>query len=196
MFYLTVILSTLVVVGICHAPWGDGFSAWGLASSLLDAALGVISVIAIDGIVAWIVRRMPERWFAPEGRLYAVSKRERTLLHALGIDFWKRFVPELGCFTGFHKDRVAEPGSVKYLERFLLESNYGAVGHIWGALLGFLILLLPFCQPFSRGLPIAIVNFVLSMLPTCILRYNTPSLRRLLKRARREEERKNNKTDG
>jgi len=195
-FYLIVILSTLVAVGICHAPLGEGFSTLGLLSSLLDAALGVISVIAIDGIVAWIVRRMPERWFSPEGRLYAVSKRERTLLRALGIDYWKRFVPELGCFTGFHKDRVAEPGSVTYLERFLLESNYGAVGHILGAILGFLILLLPFCQPLSKGIPIAIVNFVLSMLPTCILRYNTPSLRRLLKRARREEERKHNKTDG
>ncbi|MBQ7365515.1 MAG: hypothetical protein IJW46_07950, partial [Clostridia bacterium] len=66
--------------------------------------------------------------------------------------------------------------------------NYGAVGHILGAFLGFLILLLPFCQPISVGLPIAIVNFILSMLPTCILRYNTPSLQRLWQRAKREAE--------
>ena len=189
MFYLTVIMSTLVAVGVAHTPFGDAFSLLLLLQSLFDAALGVTAVIAIDGVAAFIVRRLPAKWFAPEGKLYAVSKAERKLLHASGIQIWKRFVPELGCFTGFHKDKIADPTSVSYLERFLLESNYGAVGHIVGAALGFLILLLPCCQPLSRGLPIALVNFVLSMLPTCILRYNTPSLRRLLKRARREEAR-------
>lgn len=189
MFYLTVILSTLVAVGVFHTPLGEGFSLALLSRSLLDAALGVAAVIAIDGIVAFIVRRLPAKWFAPEGRLYAVSRRERAILHALGIDAWKRFVPELGCFTGFHKDKIADPTSVDYLERFLLESNYGSVGHIFGAFCGFFILLLPCCQPLSRGLPIALVNFILSMLPTAILRYNTPSLRRLLKRARRESSR-------
>ena len=189
MLYLILILSTLVAVGVFHTPLGDGFAFDLLARSLFDATLGVAAVIAIDGIVAFAVRRMPAQWFSPEGKLYAVSKRERAFLRATGIDVWKRFVPELGCFTGFHKDKVADPTSAAYLKRFLLESNYGAVGHIAGALLGFLILLLPFCQPLSRGLPIALVNFFLSMLPVGILRYNTPSLRRLLKRARREEER-------
>ncbi len=189
MFYLIVILSTLVAVGVFHAPLGNEFSLTGLALALGNASLGVISVIAIDGVAAFIVRRLPEKWFAPEGRLYTVSKRERDFLHAVGIDVWKRFVPELGCFTGFHKDKIADPTSVAYLERFLLESNYGAVGHILGAISGFFILFLPCCQPLSAGLPIAIVNFILSMLPTYILRYNTPSLRRLLKRARREESR-------
>lgn len=189
MFYVSVILATLVAVGVCHVPFGEGFEVLILLNSLGNAALGVIAVITIDGIAAFIVRRLPARWFAPEARLYAVSQFEKRLLYKTGIDFWKRFVPELGCFTGFHKDRLEEPGSVSYLERFLLESNYGAVGHIAGALLGFGILLLPCCQPLSFGLPIAIVNFILSMLPTMILRYNTPSLRRLLKRARREAER-------
>lgn len=188
MFYITVILSTLVAVGLCHAPWGDAFSVNALLVSLGNSALGVVSVIAIDGIVAFIVRRMPAAWFSPEKRMYAVSKREREWLRRSGIGWWKRFVPELGCFTGFHKNRVQNPSDPAYLERFLLESNYGAVGHIAGALLGFLILLLPYCRPLSVGLPIAIVNFVLSMLPTCILRYNTPSLLRLWQRAKRETE--------
>ncbi|MBR2986839.1 MAG: hypothetical protein IKC63_02345 [Clostridia bacterium] len=190
MFYLTVILSTLVAVGLLHAPFGDAFSVGALLTSLGNSALGVISVIAIDGIVAFIVRRMPEAWFSHEKKLYAVPKREREFLRKTKIGVWKRFVPELGCFTGFHKSHVADPKDPAYIERFLLESNYGAVGHVLGAFLGFLILLLPFCKPLSVGLPIAIVNFVLSMLPTCILRYNTPSLLRLLARAKREAEKK------
>lgn len=192
MLYVIIILSTLIAVGLTHAPWGDAFSWLLLAKSMGNAALGVVSVIAIDGVVAFIVRRLPEKWFSPEGKLYFVSKGEREFLRRTKIGVWKRFVPELGCFTGFHKDRIADPASSAYIERFLLESNYGAVGHVLGAVLGFLILLLPFCRPLSVGLPIAIVNFILSMLPTCILRYNTPSLRRLLARARREEEHKKN----
>lgn len=192
MLYVIIILSTLVAVGLGNTAWGDAFSWSSLGISMGNAALGVVSVIAVDGIVAFIVRRLPEKWFSPEGKLYAVSKREREFLRKMKIGVWKCFVPELGCFTGFHKDRIADPASPAYIERFLLESNYGAVGHVLGALLGFLILLLPYCQPISVGLPIAIVNFVLSMLPTCILRYNTPSLRRLLARARREEEREKN----
>ena len=187
MLYVIVILSTLVAVGLCHAPWGEAFSWLLLGKSMGNAALGVVSVIAIDGIVAFVVRRLPETWFSPEGKLYSVSKREREFLRRTKIGVWKRFVPELGCFTGFHKDKVADPKDPAYIERFLLESNYGAVGHVLGAVLGFLILFLPYCRPLSVGLPIAIVNFVLSMLPTCILRYNTPSLRRLLQRARREK---------
>ena len=192
MLYVIIILSTLVAVGLGHTAWSDAFSWSSLGISMGNAALGVVSVIAVDGIVAFIVRRLPEKWFSPEGKLYTVSKREREFLRKTKIGVWKRFVPELGCFTGFHKDRIADPASPAYIERFLLESNYGAVGHVFGALLGFLILLLPYCQPISVGLPIAIVNFVLSMLPTCILRYNTPSLRRLLARARREEKREKN----
>ena len=190
MLYITVILSTLVAVGLCHAPFGDAFSVNALLVSLGHSALGVVSVIAIDGIVAFIVRRMPAAWFSPEKKLYAVPKREREFLRKTKIGVWKRFVPELGCFTGFHKSHVEDPRDPAYIERFLLESNYGAVGHVLGALLGFLILFLPFCKPLSVGLPIAIVNFVLSMLPTCILRYNTPSLLRLWQRAKREAEKK------
>ena len=43
-------------------------------------------------------------------------------------------------------------------------------------------MLLPFLRPLAIALPIAIVNFVLSMLPTLILRYNTPALRKIYRR--------------
>ncbi len=192
MFYITVILATLVITGLCHVPFGDAFSWTLLGKALGNAALGVIAVIAIDGVVAFVIRRLPERWFSPENKIFRVSKREREILRKTKIGKWKRVVPELGCFTGFHKDHVADPSSVCYLGRFLMESNYGVLGHVLGALLGFLILLLPCCQPLSAGLPIAIVNFILSMLPTLILRYNTPSLLRLYERAKRNEEGKMN----
>ncbi|MBQ7365236.1 MAG: hypothetical protein IJW46_06530, partial [Clostridia bacterium] len=125
MFYITVILLTLLAVGFCHAPYGEAFSWLLLGKSLGNSALGVVAVIAIDGIVAFIVRRMPQKWFSPERKLYTVPKREREFLRKTKIGVWKRFVPELGCFTGFHKDKVADPKDPAYVERFLVESNYG-----------------------------------------------------------------------
>ena len=66
------------------------------------------------------------------------------------------------------------------MERFILESNYGAIIHIANAIFGFLVI---FCFPlkliFCFGLPISIVNGILSLLPYMILRYNIPRLHRM-----------------
>jgi glycosyl-4,4'-diaponeurosporenoate acyltransferase len=165
---------------------------------LLSVVLGVVAVIAVDGLLAFVARRLPDRYFAPEAKLFSVGDREKKLYKKLKIESWKRYVPELGCFTGFHKDKMRDPRTSEYVGRFLLESNYGVLGHVLGATLGFLIMLLPFLRPLAVALPIAIVNFVLSTLPTMILRYNTPALRRLYRRnlAKEEKEKNTQRTDG
>lgn len=56
---------------------------------------------------------------------------------------------------------------------------YGVVIHICNAALGFLILLLPWCSAPAIGMPIALVNLILSLLPVAILRFNTAPLRNL-----------------
>jgi hypothetical protein len=57
-----------------------------------------------------------------------------------------------------------------------------------------LIMLLPFMDPISVALPIAAVNFVLSILPTMILRFNTPALRRIYRRNLEREKLTNDKS--
>jgi hypothetical protein len=151
----------------------------------LSTLLGTISVIAWDGIVALLIRRLPlpMRWFAPASRLFAVGKRERSFYRSIGINIWKDHVPELGCFTGFHKSEFTSPNDPAYLARFLLESNYGVIIHLANAVLGYLILLLPWCSEISVGLPIALVNTILSLFPVAILRFNTAPLYSLYQRA-------------
>ncbi len=182
MFYIiTISTATLIIVlanFLCDGVYS--FAAFGLL--LLATVAGVAAVIAVDGLFAFVIRRLPELWFAPEARAFAVGKRERNLYRKLKINAWKKHVPEWGCFTGFHKDKMRRPDDSEYIGRFLLESNYGVAGHIAGALLGFLIMLLPFLRPLTMALPIAAVNFVLSLLPTMILRCNTPALRGLYRR--------------
>ena len=85
---------------------------------------------------------------------------------------------------------MREPDSSAYIGRFLIESNYGVAGHIAGAFLGFLIMLLPFLRPFAIALPLAAVNWVLGILPTMILRSNTPSLRALYRKNLEKERKK------
>jgi len=181
-YLITVILSVILIAALNF--WMDGiylasaFFAW-----IPEILLGVAAVFVIDAFFAFVIRRLPERWFSPDGRLFSVGKREKSFYRKTGINGWKRYVPEWGCFTGFHKDQLQSSNDSAYLGRFLLESNYGVAGHVAGAMFGFLIMLLPFLRPFSVALPIAAVNLILSLLPTMVLRFNTYALRRLYQRA-------------
>lgn len=182
MFYLVTICGATFCIALFNALCDPLFSLAVLGEFLLFTALGTLSVIAVDGICAFVTRRLPEPWFAPEARLFSVGKKERSFYRKIKINDWKKHVPEWGCFTGFHKDKMRDPNNPAYLGRFLLESNYGVAGHLAGALWGYLIMLLPFLRPLSMALPIAIVNMILSLLPTMVLRFNTPALRSLYRR--------------
>lgn len=190
MFYFVTISSATVVIALSNYLYDGDYAPIAFLWHLLWTTLGVAAVIAVDGLFAFVIRRMPERWFAPEARLFAVGKRELNLYRRTRINEWKRHVPEWGCFTGFHKDRMRSPEDSEYLGRFLLESNYGVAGHLAGAVFGFLILLLPFLRSLTVALPIAAVNLILSLLPAMILRYNTPALRRLYRRNLERERRR------
>lgn len=182
MFYFVTISSATVVIALSNFLYDGDYVPIAFLWHLLWTTLGVAAVIGVDGLFAFLIRRMPEKWFAPEAKLFDVGKRELNFYRKTRINSWKRHVPEWGCFTGFHKDKMRSPDDSAYLGRFLLESNYGVAGHLAGAIFGFLILLLPFLRPLSVALPIAAVNCILSLLPTMILRYNTPALRRLYRR--------------
>ena len=187
MFYLITVTGATLLIALGNFLAGGSYSLPAFGTHLLTAVLGVIAVFLVDAVAAFVSRRLPEKWFRPDARAFDVGKREKNFYRKIKINAWKKYVPEWGCFTGFHKDKMQSPVDSAYLGRFLLESNYGVAGHLAGALLGFLILLLPFLPPLSVTLPIAAVNFVLSILPTMILRFNTPALRRLYKRSVEKE---------
>ena len=189
MLYIIVISAAAVLTALLDFLLGGRMTFLSFGESLLFTVLAIVAIIAIDGVVAFVIRRLPEKWFAPEAKFFSVGKREREVYRRLGVNRWKKYVPELGCFTGFHKDKIYEPTSSEYIGRFLLESNYGALGHILGSLLGALILLIPRVNSLAIALPVILVNFILSNLPTMILRYNTPPLRRLYRRAMDREAR-------
>ena len=184
MLYLIIIGGSMLLIAALNilmpAPGADSLAWW---QAVLSTVLGTASVIAWDGVQAFLIRRLPEKAFAPSRRAFAVSKRERAFYRRIRINEWKDLIPELGGFTNFHKSEFTSPSDPAYLGRFLLESNYGVAIHVCNALLGFLIVALPWCSVPSIALPIALVNLVLSLLPVAILRFNTAPLRNLYARS-------------
>ncbi len=157
-------------------------------------ALAAIAVIFVDGVTAAICRVLPAKLANPEKKIFHVSQREKKFYEKLKIRKWKDKVPEIGQFTGFRKNKLGNPKSLEYLDRFLLESAYGEIGHIVSCITSFAILFLfpVYRLWFAVALPVAIVSALLNIPSFMILRYNSYKLRVLrdstAKKLRRAQE--------
>ena len=154
---------------------------------LLAVVLCTAAQFALDGLIAIIINKLPDRFFAPENPFYHVSKAEQELYKKLGVRRWKDRVWELGGLGGFSKKTLASPKSPAYFEKFIIECNKGVLTHRLSYPIGFLpMLLMPNVCAFTVAAPVAVVNLFLNILPTLVLRYNTPKLMLMLKRMSRK----------
>lgn len=179
MLILSAILTLACEVGFLYAL---GFTA-----------LAVVAVVALDGLVAGVSRMLPKKFADREKKIFHVSAKEKSFYEKLKIRKWKDRVPEIGHLTGFRKNKLADPTSVEYLDRFLLEACYGEIGHFSSCVLGFLILLLfPVSEIwFAISVPVAVINVFLNLPSFFILRYTSYKLeilrKNLLKKQARAE---------
>ncbi len=176
MYYVVILVCMFII-------WLGNFLAQALPFSWWEIALAVTlttaSVIFIDGIFATIVRHvLPNKWFGMDKKYYVASKKECKFYDKLYIKKWKEKVPELGVFTAFSKSEIKDPRNNEYVERFILEANYGIAVHVACVTFGFIV---AFYRPINIGLWVAIVNAILNFLPIFILRYNLPKLHALHK---------------
>ena len=142
----------------------------------------------LDGLLAILINKMPNRWFGVDNPLYRVSEAEKTLYKKLKVRLWKDKIWELGGLGGFSKKNLLEPNSPEYIERFIIECNKGVLTHRLSYPIGFLAMLtLTPLTSLTIALPVAIVNLFLNILPTLALRYNTPKLQAMLKRMQRKK---------
>lgn len=142
----------------------------------------------LDGFIAFVINKLPNKWFSVDNPLYNVSRLERALYKRLNVRKWKHRVWDLGGLGGFSKDAVKEPGNPKYIERFIIECNKGVLTHRLSYPVGFLAMLtLSGVCALTIALPVATVNLFLNILPTLALRYNTPILKSVLARLNRKE---------
>ena len=162
-----------------------GVSPWFFVVAVI---VSTVYQFAIDGLFAFIVSKFPNKWFENK-KFFNVSKREQRIYEKLGIRSWKDKIWELGGLGGFSKAKIDDPKNPEYSKRFLIESYKGEIDHIIGMFAGFsVIFIFPLKFAWIVGVPVAFVNFVLNWMPVMILRYNTPKLMVLYKRAVRNLE--------
>ena len=180
MIYVTIILIASVIIGITNGAFA--FSAYdeSVWRIVFCVSVSVISAIAIDSVFATIIRwLLPKKWFSIEKQRFAAGKGECRFYEKLGVKKWKDKVIELGAFTGFRKNKVADPKNNEYVARYILEANYGIAVHIACVFCGYLVCFIFPTHWYRVGIPVGFVNMVLNALPLIVLRYNLPKLHSL-----------------
>jgi hypothetical protein len=180
--YLSIIGVAMAIISAINIALGTESWYYIIIATVWCTALQ----FAFDGGLAIIINKMPDRWFSIDNPLYHVSEWERNLYKKLKVRRWKDKVWELGGLGGFSKKVLASPDDPAYIEKFIIECNKGVLTHRLSYPAGFLAMLTLSGTPrFSIALPVALVNLYLNILPTLALRYNTPKLKAMLKRMRR-----------
>lgn len=184
--YGVVILTCMSVIALLNALFAAPVMGFSTLYAVLATVINTVAVILLDGLFAFLLRRLPEKWFSHKRKFFTVSRREKNFCEKLGIKKWKDKIPELGGFTGLHKNKIDAPHDNAYLTRYLREACYGFVIHVVTCFTGFLIIFIcPLRYWFCFGLPVALVNAVLNVLPALVLRYNTFKLNILYTRNER-----------
>ena len=179
--YLTVISVSIAIIASANIIAGYVWH-YAIPATVLCAVL----LFVLDATVAFIINKMPNRWFGVENRRFQVSERALDFYGRLNVRRWKEKVLELGWLGGFSKKEIKEPKNPEYIERFIIECNKGVVTHRLSYFIGLLTL---FIFPPSIALPATVVNMLLNVLPTIVLRDNTPKLKSLLSHMRAMQER-------
>lgn len=174
MIYVTAILLSMSAILVVNVLFGAS-----ALTVLWQVTLLTVAVIAVDGIFAILIRMLPARLMHYDRRVFAVGSLEGSFYRKIGVKAWKPIVPDLGCFTRFPKNHLADPHDPAYTGRYLLEAAYGIVIHVSNMAVGFLILPILPEVALTVALPVACVNLVLSLLPVFVLRSNFPALVRL-----------------
>lgn len=185
---LWIIIPSVILVScvdmIFVAP-AMGVAPWFFVVAVL---VSTVYQVAIDGIFAFLCNQIPAKW-VKDKKFFNVSKGEQRLYERLGIRAWKDKSLELGGLGGFSKAKINDPNNPEYIERFLVESYKGEIDHIVGMIAGFtVIFIFPLKFAWFVGVPVAIVNAAINYMSVMILRYNTPKLKTLYKRATRNIE--------
>ncbi len=181
--YLSIIGAAMAVISFLNIAFGTAVWYYAVIAVVWCVALQ----FAIDGLIAIVIKKMPNAWFGVDNPWYNVSEMERKLYGKLRVRRWKDKVWELGGLGGFSKKTLKEPTNAQYIELFIIECNKGVLTHRLSYAAGFLAMLtLELPCSCSIALPVAIVNLFLNILPTLVLRYNTPMLHKLLRRLQRK----------
>ena len=180
--YLSIIGIAMLIISVINIIFGTAAWYYIIIATIFCTALQFL----LDGAVAIIINKLPDSWFGVDNPLYNVSRREREIYKKLKVKRWKNKVWELGGLGGFSKGSISAPDDPKYIEKFIIECNKGVLTHRLAYPVGFLAMLtLKTPCALTIALPVACVNLFLNILPTIVLRNNTPLLKSILQKLKK-----------
>lgn len=169
----------LILTNVCE------FTIW---YALYTILLGTLLLIIIDGVIAFLVSRIPQKWLNPYFWGYKIFKFERRFYEFLGVRKWKDKIPELGgALKNFSKSKIEEH-TPQYVYNFITETISGEILHNYAIVFGALIF---FALPkyiLNFALPLFLINAVLNILPAIVQRYTRPKLLKMYNRMLLQEE--------
>lgn len=206
-YYIIAIIVGNILIGLINGLIGlPGYSTpVAMLVCLGVSVLFTVLEFGLDALIAWLTRLLPEKAVDPFRKIYRVAKWEKKVYKKLGIVKWKDKIPEAGgLLASFQKKKVLDFHDNEYIMTFMRESVYAEVMHVISAIAGLAVpalcaarLLWPDVIPQVHwcvriALPVALVNFVLQVLPVMVQRYVRPQLMsvylRNQKRAQRQAE--------
>lgn len=203
-YYIIAIIVGNILIGVINGLIGlPGYSTpVALLVCLGVSVLFTVLEFGLDALIAWLTRLLPEKAVDPFRKIYRVGKWEKKVYKKLGIVKWKDKIPEAGgLLAKFQKKKVLDFHDNTYIMTFMRESVYAEVMHVISAIAGLAVpalcvlrLLWPDVIPQVHwcvriALPVALVNFVLQVLPVMVQRYVRPQLMSVYLRNQKRAER-------
>ncbi len=183
-YYIIAILACMALIFGLNALFVVPLPSLSYGMTLLFLVLSVAGAFAMDAAVALVTRYiMPKKYFDPRKKRYRSFGWEKGFYKAIGIRKWKDKIPETGgLLVGFSKSKATDLRNNEYVFKFMEETCYAEIMHIWSIPAGFAVMLLcPSPLHMTVGLPVAVVNAILQILPVMVQRFVRPQLMRVYK---------------
>ncbi len=181
--YVCIIVIGVIFTTILSLSVGLNFLSVTDGEILITIIYTFLALFVIDALVAILVRILPKKLVNPFNKIYKVRTWETKLYLKLKVRNWKDKIPETGkALAGFGKDKVLDMNDNRYIYKFMEETVYAEVMHVISAVLSIFVIFINLKLWYIVGLPMAIVNFVIQILPVIVQRYNRPKLALLYER--------------
>lgn len=185
--YFIIISITLVYIALLNGLIGINLYTYDWFFVIKITLLNILVIFLIDAFLAFVIHKLPLRWFDHRKKCFHIFKWERKFYEKIKIKKWKDHIPELGTLANFRKNKVLEPNNNIYVQKFLTECCYGEMIHFLSIIFGILIIFIAPKYFLLLGFPVVVANALINYLSFAILRYTRPKLLQLYKRNCRKE---------
>lgn len=183
LLYISIIFISMVMIAAINIIFTIPIYDFSVLYVIGAVVISAFAAFVVDAIVAYIIHKMPPKYYSPYKKIFQVGKFERKIYEFLGVKKWKDIIPEMGQLCDFKKNKLESTEDNEYLYKFLVETCYAETLHLLSGILGYCIIFIyPLKYALLFGVPIASVNFFLQILPVIIQRYLRPKLLKIYER--------------